>query len=167
MTWYLRHRFLVPLSPAIEHCQIVLGTQQCSTKTWAVHFSILLPQDFLWSQGSLLSPCAREAKKSEGDIATCSNTQLMGDRILWINTPAWDPLDEQFWATFDRVPQRIPSRIDTWLLRSLTNSKAFPFLSHSPRLLSQLFGSYLPNKVPPTSSYFKPSFETVLSMKGI
>ena len=48
-----------------------------------------LPQGFLWSQGSLLCPCAKEAWKNEEDTATCSNMQLMKDRILWINTPAW------------------------------------------------------------------------------
>lgn len=70
----------------------------------------------------LAQPRAREACKGEGVTATCSNPQLMGDGILWINAPSWHPSDEQFWGTFSRASQKIPSRIDPWLPRPLTNS---------------------------------------------
>lgn len=42
----------------------------------------------------------------------CSNPQLMGDRILWINAPAWHPPGEQFCGTCYRVSQRIPGTTD-------------------------------------------------------
>lgn len=142
---------------------------QGSTSNWGstLHSSALGPSlkprelRQLLCQGSL---------QADGVVATCSNPQLMGDRILWIKAPAWHPSDEQFWGTCYSVPQGILSRIDPWASRSLTHSEAilaFPSLSSSPCLLILLPAFASPISYPHPSSYSRSSLGTTWTKAGI
>lgn len=147
------------LWPQPQQYRTVLGTltvfcqkpELCILHSSALRLS-LKPGDFTQP----LCP-SRKAWKGERVTAICNSPQVMGNRILWIKAPAWRPSDEQSWGTFYRVPQRIPSRSDPWLPRSLTNSVAllvFLSLSHSPCILTLLPRIHLPKKLPTAKFIF-------------
>lgn len=156
MTWHLRHRFLVPLSHAVEHCQIVLGTLTMFYQNLGcafLHSASGLPL----KPRELTQPLCQGSLEEWGRYWHLQQRSTNGGQDIVNKYTGLISFRWAIWATFYRAPQRIPSRIDPWLLRSLTHSVAllaFPLLSCSPCLLCQLFVIYLPNKLPTSKFLF-------------